>query len=996
MRRSVPLSLYALIVVTLLLSSLPPVAVAQPAPQPQCAEGEVLVPEENICVPEGEAPLPAPTEAPPTPTPLPEGNLASFTLYHLACDDDFDPNGVRDAGGLGPANGCLTFGKPPFAYTISANGIPITSATLDATERDFARFDETAPIPAGTLTIAVVPVAPYTTEFISCGLEVGEAGTDVIEPPIAGGSATFSTLPDQKVECWVYNVNRQPVVQEQDPGEDEVVGDGNSVGTVVVDTSGTTGAAITIAAYLCPAGVTATDDLIAACTQRASGLEFSLLTETETLETQTSDAEGDIFYSGVPANDYGIAAALPPGYGEPIVICYVADPLGNVVEEQRDVVFGNQIRLRLGDGFNAECAWYNVPDQGSDNGPNVFIQARKCGPGTQITASMTVAEAEQLCVVVYPNQTFQIQFDNAPIATKATNDDPLSPGQAFFTRLPAPNGGGVYGITAAVLEGERTLGVFCDQNYGGDRFVSVTTIVIEGNRIDQELLEGWTLRCSWFIEINPLLGGTQVASQTPALDPTSIATTEQAAAGTVAPAPAELDPTSQAATEAAQLRQPGITVLARFCPPEVVTQRVILADVCIVPAVGVTFDVAIDGEASSTQVTGESGDLAIPLGVVGPATYQIATRLDPGLSDAQVSCAIVHADGAMEQVGGTVPAGSPGQEIAFDGASEVTCTFYFLGEVLGSQPPPEGDAVAPPEDPGIGAAAAAGEDEVGSEVSWEPGITVQARLCPADVAGQDLDVDLTGDCTEPANGITFEVLVDDASTGTYVTDANGEFVIPAELGPGAYLFRHQPAADQLELKTVCSSVYENGATATSQSRAVGSEMSELYLTYDGASSTICTFYIVLDSAAPEGQASPAAGVTEGVLDDQGTADGAPHALTVLFWTCPAGTDPAADQVDLMVSCSSDTAKRSLTLAIDGDAMEQTVTGSATWEYVEPPIAVDIGPGLVSSAWCSTKWVEIGEETIDIPDTVALDGGVLTLAVAHPATTATCDWFLFPD
>ena len=163
------------------------------------------------------------------------------------------------------------------------------------------------------------------------------------------------------------------------------------------------------------------------------------------------------------------------------------------------------------------------------------------------------------------------------------------------------------------------------------------------------------------------------------------------------------------------------------------------------------------------------------------------------------------------------------------------------------------------------------------EASWEPGITVLARLCPPEVAGQDVALDEI--CTEPANGFTFEILVDDESTGTYVTDPNGEFAIPAEVGPGQYLFRHQPGSDQLELQTVCSSVYENGSTATGRSRVVGPEMSEIYLTYDGASSITCTFYFVLDSAAPETDDSTdapedQAAAVEG--DDEGNVDRAAY------------------------------------------------------------------------------------------------------------------------
>ncbi len=268
------------------------------------------------------------------------------------------------------------------------------------------------------------------------------------------------------------------------------------------------------------------------------------------------------------------------------------------------------------------------------------------------------------------------------------------------------------------------------------------------------------------------------------------------------------------------------------------------------------------------------------------------------------------------------------------------------------------------------------------------GITVLARLCPPEVAGQDVALDEI--CTEPASGVTFEILVDDESTGTYVTDSNGEFAIPAEVGHGEYLFRHQPGSDQLELNTVCSSVYANGSTATGQSRVVGPEMSELFLTYDGTSSITCTFYFVLDSAAPEDESS-----RRSESEEEGNVAAAPHTLTIQFWTCPVEIDPAADQVNLVQACSTDTGERSFMLTVDGDTTGQTVPGSATWEFLDPTISADIGTALPSSAWCTTESIVGDGNVVAIPDQIALDGGLLTVTVSQPATAVYCDWYLFP-
>lgn len=813
MHRPVFLPFYVLIVITLLLSLLPPATAAQPAPNP-CPEGQVKLPDQDVCV-DPETGLPVPPEEPvegeepvdeeePV-VEVPAGNLASFTLYHLACDNDFQADAVRDAGGVGPTNGCLTFGKPPFSYTVAANGIPITTATLDATERDYARLDVPSPVPAGTLTITIAPVAAYTTEFISCALSIGDGFGEIVEPPIANGSATLTTEPDQDIECWVYNVTRE--TGEQDAGVGNDLGDAQGV---VADPPEATGAEITIAAYSCPAGTTAANVLIPTCIQPASGLTFSLLTATETVATQTSNAEGDVSFANVAPNDYGIAETLPAGYGEPIVICYHASANGDVSEGERDIVFGNQFRIRVGAGDSVECAWYNVPAQGPDNGPNIFIQTRRCGEGTAITSSMNVFDAEQICPVVYMGMEFNVLLDEQVIATERASGSSLSPGQLFFTKLPAPDGGGAYGVLAALGEGEQTLAVYCDQDFGDGVFQTVPVTVTGGNRIDQVLYEGHTLRCSWFIEGGPIPIGTQVAGE---------------------PSVQELDPTSEEAESPA----PGITVLARQCPPEVVELRVVLADVCIVPAVGVTFDVAIGGEPSGTQTTGESGELDIPLGE-GPATYLIKSQPKSGHSDPEVACYTTHADGFTEQDLGSAPADSPGYEISFDGASEVICTFYFL------------------------------------------------------IDPNALEID------DPAQG---------------------------------------------------------------------------------------------DAEQPEDQAAGGAG------EEEGSVDSAPHSLTIQFWACPAGADPAADQAALLQTCGAESQERSFMLTLDGFSTGETVTGTATWEFVEPIIEADIGAGLANSAWCSSTWVEGNEEAADVTDTVSLERGALTVTVSQPATTVSCDWFLFP-
>jgi hypothetical protein len=976
-----------MVVIIVLSSILSPATLAQPAPCPaeypyDPAVGTCVNPETGEPVdPTTGEPLNPGDSGEPTVEPtvvVPEGDLASFTLYHLACDEDFDPNGVRDGGGLGTANGCLTYGTPPFTYTISANGTVITTSTIEAVERDFARFDVPGPIPAGSLTISVAPVTDYTTEFMSCGLSIGEGPTDVIEPPIAGGAATLSTMPDQDVECWVYNVTRvaqstgggtvnmsflsvacpadavvnadidrvctdglanvtyeilsetetlasnatdgngvllfenvpdgqlaivetvpagygEPYVlcthysptngdREYAPAIESGTGfmvsvapgddlnctwfnflatageeaahdtneeqDGEAIQGVFADPGESTQTGITISTYNCPAGTVATDDLVAACNQRASGLTFSLLTETETVATLTTDAAGDVYFADVAPNTYGIALTLPAGYGEPIVMCYHAFANGVVEEGAEEIVFGNQFRFTVfGDGESLECAWYNIPAQGADTGPNIFIEARTCNPGTSISTSMNVFDAQGLCPFFYVDLAFQIFNVDQMIATGRTNVESSSAGQVFFTKLPEPDSG-AFGVTAGVREGERTLAVFCDQDFGDGTF-QIVPVRVSGDRMDQELGMGAgdTLRCTWFIEMNPMMLGTHAPD-----------------------APAQGDTAQDQAAE----------------------------------------------DETAPEGTGEEPEANVP-------AEQDAANPDETLVE-----------------------------------------------------PQEGDA----------------ESESASEA--EPGLTVQALRCPPEVAGSDVTLDEF--CTEPVSGLTFEILVDGESTGTSVTDANGDLAIPAEAGPGMYLFRHQPAADLLELRTDCASVYPDGATATAQSTAVGSEMGEIYLTYDGASRVTCTFYFVMDSAAPQTGDSPAVSedpATEGESEGEDENAGAAHSLTLQIWTCPDGIDTAAEQAELELVCGVETVERSFMLTIDGVTTGETITGASTWEFLDPTLYADIGFVPAASAWCESSWSGGDENAAETQDTVTLEGGVLTVTVTHPATTVSCDWFIFP-
>ncbi len=969
MRRPVSLPLYALIAVVVVSSFVPEMSLAQPAPNP-CPEGEVLNLDSGECVPADEVPDPADDGGEGTGQPAPAGTIqeaiADLTLLHYACDAGFDPR-----AGTGDRNtACTGTSKPAFTYTITINGQVIASSPVQTGDGVRGRLDldstPARPIPAGDMVIAVQPIEGWTSSWIVCEIDNPIEGNRVVEPAIVGNAASVTLAVDDIAVCDWFNV----ATGGQDAGSAPPVVD--------VEESSGPGADITIATFNCPPGTTSANDVVSTCTERASGLTFSLVTATATVTTQGSDAEGDIFFEDVAAGDYGIAVDLPSGYGKPIVICYHASADGIVAEGQEDIVFGNQFRFTvLGDGEFLECAWYNLPAQGADSGPNVFIEAHSCTPGTSLAALDNVFEALALCPSFYGNLEFSVLNVDQVISTARTNQDPLSAGQVFFTRLPEP-GSGAYAVTANVNEGERTLAVFCDQDFGDGTF-QVIPIRVTGDRMDQELGMGAgdTLRCSWFVE-----GIPPVAQVPPASDTGEIT---------------------------------GLTLLhyacdAGFDPQAGTGDRNVACTGAGKPEF--TYTISIDGQVVSSMplqtsdgTRGRGEVYSTPEEPLPAGTMQIALAPVADWTPTWVRCESDSAATGIRIVEPEIIDGAISLPVAAD--ELVTCDWFNVetgGEgAQGDQAAVANDAptlaVVPDEEPAAeDAAAGAGGDEPSAGESPAPGITVLARLCPAEVAGLDLEADLTADCAQPASGITLEILVDNESAGTFATDTNGELAVPSELGAGQYLFRLQPVPGLLELRTVCDSVYPEGATATGRSQVAGSDVGEIYLTNDGRSETTCSFFFIggqfaggqetgETADAPAMEDSPAAEAGEG------DAVGDAPALTLSFLVCPEGTDPAADPSGLEQVCAVETVDRSFMLTRDGVTTGETIVGTATWGLQDLTAYVEIEPGTASVVRCTSTWVEGAEQ---VPAMSVLDGGLLTITLQQPDTVVSCNWFIFPD
>jgi hypothetical protein len=668
----------------------------------------------------------------------------------------------------------------------------------------------------------------------------------------------------------------------------------------------------------CPAGTVVTDDLSTKCTTPAAGITFTVANETETLTTGTTDSGGTVQFSDVPTGEWGFIETLPAGFGEPLVFCNGTFGEGPVDyrEEQVDVLFGNQARLflREGPGGLAEsyvdCTWANIPAAGADNGPQIFIQARRCVIDLNMPDNANLADAEALCPEELSGKSFTVDVNGEEIEY----DTSLDNGQVFFTKLPAPNGGGMYGITVSLGNREQVLAVFCDNNFGADVFHAVTTTVTNGNRIDQEMYEGQTMRCSWFIAAYPPVN--------PNITPVPGASTDYLV----------------------------IQIYNRECPATV-DMSAPSTDLCPQDVTGVAFDITWNGELRETQTNSGTNGLLLfqPGGMTG--SYLFTPRSVEGYGDLRYSCEFAQANGAAASTG-ILTTGAPGIPIEFDGTGGVLCVVYYQ----------------------------AASDQFVQEV--DPGVILMARLCNpgADLTQGDVDTA----CPTAAAGIAFSVDMSGESYVDTTTNTEGVIDLPLPVGDATFSITPQAPAGYGLPGYLCSIIRPDGAGGGKVVRLT-TDVPSHDLAWSSDSETTCTYYfpvVAEDQAADEENAGEDSEIP------------VRNNLTIQFWICPTGVDPAADQADLLFSCSNDPESHSLTVTIDGEVTEQTVTGNAIWEYDSPDFTADIGDGFTSSVWCSSSWLDDGETNSDFPETVALEGGALTLTAGHSATTSYCDWFIF--
>jgi hypothetical protein len=862
--------------------------------------------------------------------------VAEFSLASYACPADVDP---RDGTGDRETR-CSEDGSPAFSYTVAVDSATIGTWTLETDGMQpgtIAVAGGETPIPAGTMTITMSPAEGWLPALVLCVIydAGGTAHTDM--PDIASGVVSFAAVAGDAISCAWYNV----------PGRQVNLDDAQGV---VGNPPTQTGVIVTFTVRNCAAGTTAESNLSASCTTPGAGITFTQTNETTSIAALNTDVDGTVRFDNVQAGEWAFIETLPSGFGEPLVYCNGTFDLATQ-EKQMELLFGNQIRMRISnfdltDGF-VDCSWFNIPALGADDGPQIFLQVRRCE--RSVSGLTSVADGEARCPTALPGRAITLQLDGTVFGTETT----ASNGQAFFTRLPTTNGVAQAKLNLQLDGSEASAGVFCDNNHGTDTFEAIELIHTSGNGIQSFLINGETMRCSWFV--------AAFAAPNPNVTP---------GAG-----PGDSGE--------------GMTVYGRLCP-EGVDGSTASQELCTQNLSGYKVTVLNVSHFNVTQPFDGVMYYRMDAGTFDYYSLSREFTWDfpeiPYYSAATYVCDALRADGTTDVQSGEVVNTNVSFTIIWNPGDSILCSVYYL---------------APATAGGDGAAQAVVGKPVPDVESVDAGLYFYLRLCPNPLPANSSRKEV---CVQPIknarNTMTIDgqiwhggdfsihpqVGVDQANTTDWSVDyITGEAMITIQPIPGM-----GDPTYRCDIRRANGS--EEGAVGTLDRNNV-----VLTQTWNLGDRIVCTLYFQQEGENDRTTDDDKAGNQQGlVADPAGEADteaaaAGSNTLTIQFWTCPAGVDPAADVVALMGQCAIDATPRSITVA--GTAA--SVTGSASWPFAEPTIsATQPGGVTASSAWCSSSWVENGEEGGDFPDTIAPENGVLTVTVSHPETTVYCDWFLF--
>jgi hypothetical protein len=243
-------------------------------------------------------------------------------------------------------------------------------------------------------------------------------------------------------------------------------------------------ATILLSVLDCPEGTAPQDELAELCAYPDPNVPFSLVSNNETLAEVTSDDFGEVYFENVLPGDIAIVEEVPPGYGQPVVICNYDTTAPSQLEFEPDVLDGS-VNVELEAGDFLFCAWYNLPTPGAVTN-EVTVQFWVCPEDV-------LAEANETDLLLYC-EVEQEDRDVIVIIGDESTDQAIT-GEATWEfegdqfRLDGGNDGdNSIWCSSAWMEGEREMSEFHEP------------VTAENGVLTLEITHPDSITfCSWFV-----------------------------------------------------------------------------------------------------------------------------------------------------------------------------------------------------------------------------------------------------------------------------------------------------------------------------------------------------------------------------------------------------------------------------------------------------------------------------------------------------------------
>jgi hypothetical protein len=661
------------------------------------------------------------------------------------------------------------------------------------------------------------------------------------------------------------------------------------------------------------------------------------------LSLDVTDSLGIAAFTRLPisnaGSDFSIIADFGSNYSSPAIFCDLntGDGTFNVISPQS--LGDGRIQQTLTPGSTMRCSWFvhliaatpGASEQVVD--PGVILVAKLCNADADLTQDDLLAA----CATDGAGIPFSVDVAGEPyIGSTSTSAEGV-------IDLPLPVGGVTFTITPQSPPGYGNPAYRCAITWpdGSAEESDILTLTRETPSHDLTWPSESEVICTYYF---PVITSDDVGQR-------------------LVPDMESVDP--------------GLYFFLRQCP-DPTAPDVNGGEPCVKLGENPQYTMTIDGQPwFGGNFSGENGvsiqqanttDQPVEY-ITGESVITIAPM--PELGDPTYRCDIRRANGEEEIDGGMLDRNHVVLTQTWNLDDRIVCTIYYHpeGEPL--------DAAAIPESASLAA-----------------GIGVYARACPP---GVDMNAPTANLCQQSVGELRLTVLHNGEQvvrlpmTGDYFV-ATGQAETPVT---GTLQFTLTPLLSSTDPAYSCSHLHADGTVDVSSARLPATAVT-WSLEWQPSDKAVCIVYYQVAEQTDRNDDDDKADNQQGLIaPGDGEITTPSNTLTIQYWTCPEGVDPADAQANLLLSCAMDQAARTVTVTTDAGAQGTSVTGSAAWPFTGSQVSVtQPGGTAASSAWCSSSWKDNGEDGGEFPDAVLLDGGVLTLTVSHPATTVYCDWFLF--